>query len=170
QRANFACEYCGVKETEVASELTIDHFQPVTKAGTDDPENLVYCYHRCNHHKSDYWPEPPGGLFLWNPRREPAAQHFITAEDGILLPLTSVAEFTVSRLHLNREALVEHRRANIQKMTDEARLANLEEIVSVVPRLMNYLLTVEDENRQLKRLLIALMKKALQEEANEDEN
>ncbi len=28
QRAHFACEFCGVTETDVGGELTIDHFQP----------------------------------------------------------------------------------------------------------------------------------------------
>ncbi|HZP82505.1 MAG TPA: hypothetical protein VFB21_12765 [Chthonomonadaceae bacterium] len=27
QRANFACEYCGVTETDTASLLTIDHYR-----------------------------------------------------------------------------------------------------------------------------------------------
>jgi len=170
QRANYACEYCGVKETEVGGELTIDHFQPITKDGTDDLENLVYCCHRCNHYKSDYWPESPGSLLLWNPRLEPSSRHFYAAEDGLLLPLTPIAEFTINRLHLNREALVEHRQASLQRAASETRQATLVEVVRVVPLLMNYVLTLEEENRQLKRLLIALMNKALQEGTNEDEN
>ena len=56
QRAHFACEFCGVTETDTGGELTIDHFQPHTKGGTDAPENLLYCCHRCNQYKADYWP------------------------------------------------------------------------------------------------------------------
>jgi hypothetical protein len=28
QRANFACEFCGISEIDAGGELTIDHFQP----------------------------------------------------------------------------------------------------------------------------------------------
>lgn len=54
QRANFACEFCGVTETDTGSELTIDHFRPRTKGGTDDLDNLLYCCMRYNQHTSFY--------------------------------------------------------------------------------------------------------------------
>lgn len=41
QRAQCACEFCGVNEIDVGGMLTIDHFQPRTKAGSDTLENLV---------------------------------------------------------------------------------------------------------------------------------
>jgi 5-methylcytosine-specific restriction endonuclease McrA len=34
QRAQCACEFCGVTEIDVGGMLTIDHFQPRTKAGS----------------------------------------------------------------------------------------------------------------------------------------
>jgi len=37
QRAAFACEYCGVIETDTGGLLTIDHFQPSSKGGNDKP-------------------------------------------------------------------------------------------------------------------------------------
>jgi hypothetical protein len=43
QRAHFTCEFCGVTETNTGGELTIDHFQPHTKGGTDAPETLLSC-------------------------------------------------------------------------------------------------------------------------------
>lgn len=67
QRANFACEFCGVTETDTGGALTIDHFQPQTKSGTDDPDNLLYCCPRCNQYKADYWPTGPDDPSLWNP-------------------------------------------------------------------------------------------------------
>jgi hypothetical protein len=36
--------------------LTIDHFQPRSKGGTDALENLIYACINCNQHKQDYWP------------------------------------------------------------------------------------------------------------------
>jgi len=57
ERARFACEYCRVTETDSGGELTIDHYQPSRRGGlSDDPDNLLYCCHRCNQYKSDYWP------------------------------------------------------------------------------------------------------------------
>jgi 5-methylcytosine-specific restriction endonuclease McrA len=38
QRAQCACEFCGVTEIDVGGMLTIDHFQPRTKAGSDTLE------------------------------------------------------------------------------------------------------------------------------------
>ncbi len=32
-RAKFACEYCGVHETDSGDLLTIDHSQPIGKGG-----------------------------------------------------------------------------------------------------------------------------------------
>ena len=59
-RARFACEFCGVRETDAGGELTVDHFRPVSKGGADNLENLLYCCVRCNQYKADYWEEPPG--------------------------------------------------------------------------------------------------------------
>ncbi|WGZ92551.1 MAG: HNH endonuclease [Candidatus Thiothrix putei] len=71
QRAGCACEFCGVTEESAASELTIDHYQPQAKGGSDDIENLVYSCPKCNNFKSDDWPvdDQPA---LWNPRVDPA--------------------------------------------------------------------------------------------------
>src|SRR5688500_5532994 len=88
RRAAFACEYCGVSETDTGGELTIDHYQPQTQRGTDELENLLYCCVRCNQYKADYWPVEPNEPLLWNPRSEPASAHFVQVEDGTLHPLT----------------------------------------------------------------------------------
>jgi 5-methylcytosine-specific restriction endonuclease McrA len=48
QRAGFACEFCGVGETDTGGLLTVDHFQPKSKGGADDLDNLIYCCPGCN--------------------------------------------------------------------------------------------------------------------------
>jgi len=53
QRAGFACEYCGVTETDTAGQLTLDHFHPRARGGGDAPDNLIYCCHRCNEYKTN---------------------------------------------------------------------------------------------------------------------
>ncbi len=85
-RAQFACEYCGVMEADTGGELTVDHFQPITRGGPDEVGNLLYCCYRCNLYKADYWPTQPTHVPLWNPRREPASNHFLTLLDGSLYP------------------------------------------------------------------------------------
>jgi len=40
RRANFACEFCGISETDTGAELTIDHFCPSSKGGDDSLELL----------------------------------------------------------------------------------------------------------------------------------
>src|SRR5437660_8177089 len=121
QRANFACEFCGVSETDSGGELTIDHFQPQVHAGTDDLGNLVYCCFRCNLYKADYWPAPPGDQTLWNPRREPRDGHLLLLADGRLHPMTDTGQFTVRLLRLNRPTLVAHRLRR-QLQGEEARV------------------------------------------------
>lgn len=109
RRAGYACEFCGVSEVDAGGELTIDHFHPTSKGGDDSLENLVYCCHRCNLYKSDYWPAHPDAPRLWNPRREPINLHFIPKFDGFLLPVTPTGSFTAERLHLNRPQLIAYR-------------------------------------------------------------
>jgi len=97
QRANLACEFCGVTETDAGGELTLDHFQPRAKGGTDDLDNLLYCCPRCNQYKLDYWPVDPRDPSLWNPRHEPASTHFIELDDGTLRPLSASGVLTLKR-------------------------------------------------------------------------
>jgi 5-methylcytosine-specific restriction endonuclease McrA len=54
-RFDFRCGYCGVREADAGAELTVDHFQPRSRSGADDPTNWVYCCFTCNTHKSDVW-------------------------------------------------------------------------------------------------------------------
>jgi hypothetical protein len=108
-RANCACEYCGVSEAGAGGRLTIDHYRPQSRGGSDDVENLVYCCYRCNLFKADYWPESANDLDLWNPRRDPRSAHLFELADGQLLPVTAVGAFTLRHLRLNRPELVERR-------------------------------------------------------------
>jgi len=101
-RANFACEFRGVSETDTGGELTIDHFRPQAKDGTDDLDNLLYGCHRCNQYKADYWPTQPDEPPLWNPRQELANTHFLSLPDGRLYPITPTGTFTLRGYENNR--------------------------------------------------------------------
>jgi hypothetical protein len=135
ERAHFACEYCGVTETDSGGELTVDHFHPQTLGGIDDPANLLYCCNRCNQYKRDYWPKRAAAPQLWNPRLEPASNHVLTLPDGTLHALTPVGTFTIRRLRLNRPPLVAHRRQRQEHAERDRLLRNYQDIVESLRRL-----------------------------------
>lgn len=121
QRANFACEYCGVTETDTGGGLTVDHFHPKARGGPDTLDNLLYCCHRCNLYKADYWPSQLNDPVLWDPRQERSSTHLLPLADGTLHPITKTGAFTLQRLRLNRMPLVAFRRRR-QSLAEELRL------------------------------------------------
>ena len=130
ERAGFACEYCGVTETDTGGELTIDHFQPRTYGGSDSTENLLYCCHRCNEYKADYWQRRPDDIALWNPRQEQMDSHLLLLADGSLYPITPVGELTLGRLRLNRPALVAFRLRGRSRAEDQRLLAQHHDLLT----------------------------------------
>ena len=108
RRFQFRCAYCGVSEHDVGAELTVDHFQPRSRGGLDDPDNWVYCCHACNEFKGDYW-QPKSSQRILHPLRNDLTAHLIEEEDGTLRALTETGEFHIKRLHLNRRQLVAYR-------------------------------------------------------------
>lgn len=108
ERYGFRCGYCGVHESEVGAELTVDHFQPRSQGGTDEPVNLVYCCHACNEFKGDHW-QPDSPQRLLHPQRDNLSGHVALSDDGTMHGLTETGTFHIRRLQLNRPALVAHR-------------------------------------------------------------
>ena len=47
-RDGYCCQYCGDENAN-----TVDHVIPISKGGTDEPENLVAACSRCNYSKND---------------------------------------------------------------------------------------------------------------------
>jgi DNA-directed RNA polymerase subunit RPC12/RpoP len=113
RQAGYACEYCGVSETDSGGQLTVDHFQPLGRGGSDEAENLVYACFRCNLYKGGYWPDGPSSPHLWKPRSEPITLHMRVGADGILVPLSPQGEWTIERLRLNRPGLVAYRQRRL---------------------------------------------------------
>lgn len=149
QRANYACEFCGVTETDAGGQLTIDHFQPRSKGGDDSLDNLLYSCVRCNLYKQDYWPASNDAPVLWNPRHEPAARHFLTLDDGQLLPLTTVGEFTIRRLRLNRAPLVTYRQSRRKQAETSRLLTEYRDLVSLLTQLNAQLAVLTRQQQQL---------------------
>lgn len=149
RRANYACEFCGVTETDTGGELTMDHFQPITRGGSDRLDNLIYCCQRCNQYKSDYWQSNPNDPALWNPRIQPVGEHFFQMEDGTTRPLTATAAFTIKRLRLNRPPLVAYRLQKRNQIEEIRLLTRYREVVQLLEQLEAQLALVTDEQRQL---------------------
>lgn len=149
QRAHFACEFCGVSETDAAGQLTVDHFRPRAKGGEDSLDNLVYACIRCNVYKQDYWPPNVDAPQLWNPRYESAARHFIELDDGQLTPLTAVGAFTIRRLRLNRAPLVAYRRQKREQAEAMRLLTQYRDLVSLLAQLNAQLATLTRQQQQL---------------------
>lgn len=148
-RAHFACEYCGVQETDAGDLLTIDHFHPTSRGGDDGLENLVYCCVRCNQYKRDYWPESPSDPSLWNPRQEQATTHFVALDDGVVEALTEKGNFSISLLHLNRPALVAYRQEKLRAFDEAQWIERYRQFVAVLEQLVEQQSQLIREQRSL---------------------
>jgi len=163
QRANFACEYCGVSEADTGGQLTIDHFQPKSKGGDDSFDNLLYCCIRCNQYKQDYWPANTDEPSLWNPRDTPFPQHFHLLDDGTLYPRTATGAFTLKRLRLNRTPLVIHRLNKIQRAEEIRLLTRYRDLTRLLEQLHEQISELTREQQTLlqeqQELLLLLLRK-----------
>ncbi len=126
----YKCGYCEVHESEVGSELTLDHYQPRSADGTDEVDNLVYARVKCNQYKGEYWPttaEKNAGLYVLHPRRHSVTTHLRQNEASAELEsLTNTGAFHVRLLRLNRPPLVAHRLARRAVKIQQQRLLLLE--------------------------------------------
>lgn len=161
QRAAFACEFCGVSENNVGGLLTIDHFQPVSKGGTDEPSNLIYACHRCNLYKGDYYPQDVHDIMLWNPRIDPFGVHFLATEEGSLDALSQTGEFSLSQLRLNRPQLIAFRRQKIEISEEAHLLKQYSELVMILEQLNGQLTSLTKAQQALLEEQQALLKAIL---------
>jgi hypothetical protein len=158
QRAHSACEYCSASEVDTAGELTVDHYQPRARGGTDDLSNLLYCCYRCNLYKADYWPTRPGDPVLWNPRQEPMEVHLLVLADGRLHPITGTGQFTLQRLRLNRPALVAYRLRRQSQSEAANALKEYQELLASFRQMHDRFAEELEEHRRLLEQQRALMR------------
>jgi hypothetical protein len=117
QRATGLCEYCHTSERWQYVPFTIDHVIPISKGGTDEPDNLALsCFH-CNRKKGNRTmavdPSSGGEVSLFNPRIEEWQQHFAWSSDGlIIVGMTATGRATILALELNRERVINIRLAD----------------------------------------------------------
>jgi len=166
-RANYACEFCTVDESNTGGLLTIDHFVPQSKGGSDELENLIYCCSRCNSYKQDYFPNSSNDPQLWNPRIESRDLHFIALSNGILKAITPTGIFTIDRLRLNRPPLIAFR-TNHKKLVDNIRqLSRYQELIKLLDQTNRQLTILTEEQNQLLEMQRQLIKILLDQKNKE---
>lgn len=117
QRAAGLCEYCHTSERWQYVSFTIDHIVPLSRGGTDEPDNLALsCFH-CNRKKGDRMRavDPISGEegSLYNPRADDWQKHFAWSNDGLrIVGITVAGRATVAALELNRERVINIRSAD----------------------------------------------------------
>lgn len=109
QQYGFCCRYCGISETDAGTTLTVDHYHPRSRGGSDDFGNLVYCCHACNEHKGNHW-NPSGAERILHPLQDDSSAHYVEHGDFTLSAFTDTGNFHIARLQLNRPALIANRR------------------------------------------------------------
>ena len=74
QRAQFQCEYCHYPELLSSAPLSIDHIQPQSLGGSNDPNNLALACRRCNERRYNFTTgidlETDTEVTLFNPRQQ----------------------------------------------------------------------------------------------------
>ena len=156
ERYNHCCGYCGVSETDTGSELTVDHYDPVSAGGDDSDENLVYACMRCNQHKGAALPFTAGitpDRRILHPLHDDFAAHIEEDESGWLSGRTATGIFHIQVLHLNRPALIANRRRKHLDVLREARLEQAlalnAEMLARIERRENYIASLEKRLKNL---------------------
>lgn len=113
ERARERCEYCQTQQVIVIS-MEIDHIIPTSAGGVTELNNLCYACISCNGSKLDSQvgldPNTDEEVLLFNPRLQLWKEHFRWSQDGLrLIGLTPVARATISRLRMNRDAIIKSR-------------------------------------------------------------
>lgn len=116
RRAAGCCEYCLCQRRYSSDPFAVEHIKPRCRGGITRLTNLALSCHGCNgfkHAQMDS-PDPITGLPapLFHPRRHQWAEHFRWSADySLMVGITPTGRATVQRLQLNREGVVNLRRA-----------------------------------------------------------
>ena len=113
-RANGLCEYCQSAQRMIIV-LEIDHILPLSKGGKTELNNLCAVCRSCNAFKRQFIdgtdPDTGQKAPLFNPRQDDWHTHFKWDKTGEeMIGLTPIGRATISRLKLNRMALIDSRK------------------------------------------------------------
>ncbi len=115
QQAGYCCEYCLSPADYCPDPYSIEHIEPRSVGGSNNPENLAFSCQGCNSRKfvATQAPDPVTGelVELFHPRQDSWQDHFAWQADFTLIVGTSPrGRATIERLQLNRDAVVNLRR------------------------------------------------------------
>lgn len=118
RRAQFRCEYCHYPELLSSAPLSIDHIQPRSLGGSDEPDNLALACRRCNERRYNFTtgidPQTKTEFPLFTPRQQEWSERFIWSADALqIFGTTPCGRATCNRLDLNdkrREAFIQNAR------------------------------------------------------------
>ena len=118
RRARGLCEYCQTAQLIVVS-MEVDHVVPRVAGGQTRVDNLCLTCRGCNSFKQDFQTGLDGDsqeeVALFNPRTQSWGDHFRWDEAGThIIGLTPTGRATISRLRMNRDAVVAARRLWVQ--------------------------------------------------------
>jgi len=154
----YSCGYCGITETDVGSEMTVDHFMPRTIGGSDELDNLVYACWKCNQFKHDFWPNQDDLTHqrrILHPLLDDLALHLYANEQtGQLEALTATGRFHITTLRLNRPQLVKSRLSRqLQQMLIEKQHlleAQIDELRKTISAQEQYLAVLQAQIDELR--------------------
>ncbi len=115
-RARGICEYCRSQERFATQAFSLEHIVPLQSGGEGGEDNLALACQGCNNHKYTKTqavdPATEDLVPLFHPRRDRWSDHFIwTSDFARVVGLTPSGRATVEALQLNRQGLVNLRRA-----------------------------------------------------------
>lgn len=116
KRAGGFCEYCRSNSKFSESPFDIDHILPESKGGKSEISNFALACHGCNLFKSDktdfFDAATDKFIRLFNPRTDLWNNHFVWTSDFTeMVGLTAIGRVTIEALKLNRESLINQRKA-----------------------------------------------------------
>lgn len=116
QRAGFLCENCHTPEDFSPDTFDIEHITSLFLGGSNDEDNLALACGGCNtnKHMHSAWTDTFTGLPspLFHPRKDNWSEHFSWSDDfNLLIGLTPIGRATLELLQMNREQLVNLRKA-----------------------------------------------------------
>ena len=116
ERAQGCCEYCVCPDSHATQEHSQDHITPEELGGKTSADNLALACQGCNNAKyiktEAIDPVSRVKVPLYHPRREVWHVHFAWSEDSLfLVGLTPTGRATIEALRLNRQGVINLRRA-----------------------------------------------------------
>lgn len=139
---HYRCAYCLIKEGLFLEEGggEIDHHRPLNPPSETGKSfvhlknvyaNLYWTCGRCNSEKGNTWPtdeEYQTGVRFLDPCAEDHRDHWGIRTDGTLEPRTSIGQYTIDEIRLNRRFLVRMRRQFLEK---RRRVAQAEQQIAI---------------------------------------